>query len=290
MNTVGPDLALAHRLADTADAIALRHFTAGDTAWRAKSDGSPVSDADEQIELALRAQILRERPGDAVLGEEFGTGGTSGAGRRRWIIDAVDGTASFLAGEPEWSTLIALEEHGCVTLGLVTAPALHRRWWAGRGTGAWTRSSADNASDTDAAEPLVISGAEHLAEASVGIWPPPPRLSPENTAVATRVAAAAHTTRPALNWADPAPTREAIRKPSTGSGTCHGALLVATGQLDAFLLLGAGPWDIAPLVPIIEEAGGSYEDLTTTPNTQAVSALFTNHALRQQILDATSHR
>ena len=285
MNTIDPDLALAHRLADAADAIALRHFAAGDTAWRAKSDGSPVSAADEQIELALRAQILRERPSDAVQGEEFGI---RGLGHRRWIIDAVDGTASFLAGEPEWSTLIALEEPAAVTLGLVTAPALQRRWWAGRGTGAWTRSTAYTA--PGAAEPIVIAGAEHLAEASIGIWPPPARLSPNGTALAARIAAAARTTRPALNWADPTPTRGPIRKPSTGTGTCHGGLLVATGQLDAFLLLEAGPWDIAPLVPIIEEAGGSYDDLTTNPSTGTVSALFTNHKLRQQILNATNHR
>ena len=173
MNAIDPDLALAHRLGDAADAIALRHFAAGDTAWRAKSDGSPVSAADEQIELALRAQIQRERPSDAVQGEEFGT---RGLGDRRWIIDAVDGTASFLAGEPEWSTLIALEESGAITLGLVTAPALQRRWWAGRGTGAWTRSTAYTA--PGAAEPIVIAGAEHLAEASIGIWPPPARMSP----------------------------------------------------------------------------------------------------------------
>jgi len=284
MNTTD-DLALAHRLADAADAIALRHFAADDTAWRTKNDGSPVSAADEQIELALRALIQRERPADAVLGEEFGV---SSAGRRRWIIDAVDGTASFLAREPEFSTLIALEESGAITLGLVTAPALQRRWWARRTTGAWTRSTAHTA--PCAAEPLVISGAQSLTEASIGIWPPPARLSPQHTALAARVAAAARTTRPTLNWADPAPTREAIRKPSTGTGTCHGALLVATGQLDAFLLLGAGPWDIAPLIPIIEEAGGSYDDLTMDPSTGTVSALFTNHALRHQILNATNHR
>jgi histidinol-phosphatase len=118
---------------------------------------------------------------------------------------------------------------------------------------------------------------------------PPARLSPPHTALAARVAAAARTTRPTLNWADPAPTPGAIRKPSTGTGTCHGALLVATGQLDAFLLLGAGPWDIAPLIPIIEEAGGSYDDLTMDPSTGTVSALFTNHALRHQILNATNH-
>ena len=285
MNTVNPDLAFAHRLADAADAIALRHFATGDTAWRAKRDGSPVSIADEQVERTLRTLILRDRPGDAVLGEELGATGQS---RRRWIIDAIDGTASFLAGEPEWSTLIALEDQGAVTLGLVTAPALQRRWWAARGTGAWTCSTTRTG--PTAAQPLVITGAKSLGEASIGIWPPPPRLNPAHTELAARLAATAHATRPALNWADPVPSNNPIRKPSTGTGTCHGALLVATGQLDAFLLLGAGPWDVAPLVPIIEEAGGSYTDLTTTPNTDTVSALFANPALRQQILDVTNHR
>lgn len=285
MNTAD-DLALAHRLAHAADAIALRHFAADDTSWRIKKDdGSPVSAADEQIELALRALIQRERPADAVLGEEFGA---SGAGRRRWIIDAVDGTASFLAREPEFSTLIALEESGAISLGLVSAPALQRRWWAERPTGAWTRSTAHTA--PRAAEPLMISGAKNLSEASVGIWPPPARLTPPQTALAGRVAAAARITRPPLNWNDPAPPREPVRKPSTGTGTCHGALLVATGQLDAFLLLGAGPWDIAPLIPIVEEAGGTYDDLTEDPNAGTVSALFANHALRHEILDATNPR
>jgi histidinol-phosphatase len=285
VNTVSLDLAFAHRLADAADTIALRHFVTGDAVWRSKSDGSPVSIADEQIEHTLRTVIGRDHPGDAVLGEEFGATGQS---RRRWIIDAIDGTASFLAGEPEWSTLIALEDHGAITLGLVSAPVLQRRWWAARGTGAWTRSTTRTGPAT--ARPLVITGAERLGEASIGIWPPPPRLNPAHTEVAARLAAAAHATRPTLNWADPAPSNDPIRKPSAGTGTCHGALLVATGQLDAFLLLGAGPWDIAPLVPIVEEAGGSYSDLTTEPNTGTVSALFTNSALRQQILNAANHR
>lgn len=283
MTTTDQNLLLAHRLADAADAIAMDHFAAGDTAWRTKRDGSPVSVADEQIELALRARIQLECPGDAVLGEEFGN---SGVGLRRWIIDAIDGTASFLAGEPEWSTLIALEESGAITLGLVSAPALGRRWWAGRGTGSWTRSTIHTT--LGAAEPIVISGSEHLTEASIGIWPPPPRLNPHDIALASRIADAARTTRPAMNWADPAPTRGATRKPSSGTGTCHGALLVATGQLDAFLLLGAGPWDIAPLVPIIEEGGGTYDDLTVDPGTGTVSALFTNHALRHEIINAAT--
>jgi histidinol-phosphatase len=285
MNTIDPDLALAHRLADAADAIALRHFAAGDTAWRAKSDGSPVSAADEQIELALRAQILRERPSDAVQGEEFGT---RGLGHRRWIIDAVDGTASFLAGEPEWSTLIALEQQSRSLLGVVGAPALRRRWWAIRGAGAWTRPTGSSTRP----EPLAVTGASKLRDATVGIWPPPPRLSPPDAVIAARVAAAARATRPALDWTGTTPPSGPIRKPSTGTGTCHGALLVATGQLDAFLLLGAGPWDIAALVPIIEEAGGIYHDLSSHQHTDTRSGLFTNPALHQQMVDATirNHR
>lgn len=275
----GPDLAFAHRLADAADAIALRHFNTADTAWRTKKDGSPVSVADEQVEHSLRTLIQHERPGDSVLGEEFGGLGCS---RRRWVIDAIDGTASFLAGEPEWSTLIALEEAGTVMLGLVTAPALRRRWWAGRGSGAWMQTTASAAPTP--AQRMSIAGASSLGEATVGIWPPPPRLSPSSLAIAARVAATAQSTRPEANWTDAARSTGQIRKPSTGTGTCHGALLVATGRLDAFLLLGAGPWDIAALVPIIEEAGGTYTELAGPPSTDTASALFTNPALRPQIM------
>lgn len=279
MSDLAADLVFAHRLADAAEPIALRHFTAGNTAWRTKHDGSPVSEADEQIERALRAEVRRHRPGDALLGEELGA---AGHGRRRWVIDAVDGTASFLAGEPEWSTLIALEEKGAAQLGVIAAPVLQRRWWAARGNGAWTRSDA-----ADRAEPLTITGTSRLREATVGIWPPPSRLSPPHTDLAVRVAAAAGQTRPIVDWTGATQLPGPIRKPSTGTGCCHGALLVATGHLDAFLLLGAGPWDIAALIPIVEEAGGTYTDLPTPGHTR--SGLFTNLALHQQILDLTNH-
>ncbi|MEY9844823.1 inositol monophosphatase [Streptacidiphilus sp. MAP5-3] len=285
MTCTHPDSAFAHRLADAADAIALRSFRSGGTAWRAKSDGSPVSVADEQIEHTLRNLIQRERPGDAVLGEEFGA---AGCGQRRWVIDAIDGTASFLAGEPEWSTLIALEEDGTVVLGLVTAPALRRRWWAARGTGAWTQATDPAASAP--VERVTITGASNLGDAAIGIWPPPARLSPADLTVAARIAAAVRSTRPEADWTDPTRSSGPIRKPSTGTGTCHGALLVATGQLDAFLLLGAGPWDIAALVPIVEEAGGTYAGLTDAPSTDTTaSALFTNPSLRQEIINIANH-
>jgi histidinol-phosphatase len=284
MTGTSPDLAFAHHLADAADTIALRHFSTAGTAWHAKSDGSPVSIADEQIERTLRTWIQHERPGDSVLGEEFGA---LGHGRRRWIIDAVDGTASFLAGEPEWSTLIPLEEAGIVTLGLVTAPALRRRWWAARGTGAWTQATEPSAAP---AQRVTIAGASKLEEAAVGIWPPPPRSSPSNLAIAARLATTARHTRPEAHWTHTAGSTGPICKPSTGTGTCHGALLVATGQLDAFPLFGAGPWDIAALVPIIEEAGGTYTKLADARSTDTASALFTNPDLRQEIISLTNHR
>jgi histidinol-phosphatase len=292
MTGTDPDLALAHRLADAADTIALRRFSSADTAWRSKRDGSPVSIADEQIEHTLRNVIRRERPDDGVLGEEFGA---SGRGRRRWVIDAIDGTASFLAGEREWSTLIALEEDGTVLLGLVTAPALRRRWWAARGTGAWTQAT-DSAAPTTV-QRVTITGARSLGEAAVGIWPPPARFWPpparlrsSDLAIAARLAAAVRRTSPETDWTDATRSSSPIRKPSTGTGTCHGALLVATGQLDAFLLLGVGPWDIAALVPIIEEAGGAYAELADTPFADTASALFTNPNLHQQIIDIANHK
>jgi len=119
------DLTFAHHLADQEADTAQRHWRAGDTAAQIKTDGSPVSAADQEIEEALRRRIHKKHPDDAIIGEETGA---HGQGRRGWVVDAIDGTAGFLAGEPEWSTLIALEDGGRITLGVVSAPALGRRW------------------------------------------------------------------------------------------------------------------------------------------------------------------
>ncbi|MEU7061914.1 inositol monophosphatase family protein [Streptomyces sp. NPDC046197] len=273
-------MTLAHRLSDQAEIIAQRHLSTAGIAVQTKIDGSPATAADHEIEQALRSMISREHPADAFLGEEFGAHGSS---THRWIIDAIDGTASFLAGEPEWSTLIALEEHGSVSMGMVSAPALHRRWWAACGSGAWT--STYPAHPAAPPQRLTITGATKLHEARIGIWPPPSRLSEADRAMAAELAARAAQTRPALDWGAPQPTCPPPPKPSTGSGTCHGALLVATGHLDAFLLLGAGPWDIAALVPIIKEAGGAFSDLSGTRETNTKAALFSNISLHGQILD-----
>ncbi|MCI3276648.1 inositol monophosphatase family protein [Streptomyces cylindrosporus] len=274
------DLELVHRLADEADAIARRYFSSATIESRAKSDGSPVTDADREIEFVLRSLIRQECPGDAFIGEEFGA---LGHGRRRWIIDAIDGTASFIAGEPEWSTLIALEEDGRITLGMVSAPALGRRWWARPDSGSWTGSCPSNP-DTPAHR-LALTEGPSAQNAAIGIWPPPSRLNQQERAAAARLARGVRQVRPLLDWTTADPTAPAPRKPSTGSGTCHGALLVATGQLDAFLLLGAGPWDIAPLIPIVQEAGGTFSDLTGQHRTDTGAALFARPGLHQQLLD-----
>ncbi|MGW7243936.1 inositol monophosphatase family protein [Streptomyces sp. NPDC054804] len=274
------DLELAHRLADQADAIARRYFSTATIESRIKSDGSPVTDADREIELILRSLIRLEHPDDGFIGEEFGA---HGHGRRRWIIDAIDGTASFLAGEPEWSTLIAVEEDGRITLGMVSAPALGHRWWASPNSGSWAGPCPSNPAAP--LHRLALSQGGSAQDAAVGIWPPPSRLNQQEHAVAARLARGVSRVRPSLDWTAAVPIAPAPRKPSIGSGTCHGALLVATGQLDAFLLLGAGPWDIAPLIPIVQEAGGTFSDLTGQHRHDTGAALFARPGLHQQLLD-----
>ena len=135
MPPVNPDLDLALRLADLADSMSLPAFRSQDHQVRTKPDHTPVTETDEAIEAALRAELARSRPGDAVLGEE---GGASGNSRRRWILDPIDGTKNFMSGIPLYGTLIALEVDGVIEVAVVSMPALNRtRYQAVRGGGAW---------------------------------------------------------------------------------------------------------------------------------------------------------
>ncbi|MEY4320764.1 MAG: hypothetical protein RLZZ471_705, partial [Actinomycetota bacterium] len=134
--TYSDDLALAHELANLADEITLDRFRAQDLKIETKPDASPVTDADQAAERALKAHLLAKRPTDALIGEEYGT---SGQASRTWIIDPIDGTANFMRGVPVWATLIALAIDGKPTVSVVSAPALGRRWWAAPNIGAWTR-------------------------------------------------------------------------------------------------------------------------------------------------------
>src|SRR4249920_1155217 len=123
---MSPDLELALALADAADAISLSRFRASDLRVETKPDLTPVTEADTAVEAAIRARLAADRPDDGLLGEEFGT---VAGGSRRWIVDPIDGTRNYSRGIPVWATLIALEEDGELRLGVVSAPALGRRWW-----------------------------------------------------------------------------------------------------------------------------------------------------------------
>src|ERR1700727_1632576 len=129
------DLAVALALADQADAVTLDRFGAVDLQVETKPDLTPVSDADHAVETGLRETLARIRPDDSILGEEFG-GATTLAGRQ-WIIDPIDGTKNFVRGVPVWASLVALLDDGVPQVGVVSAPALHRRWWASARAGAF---------------------------------------------------------------------------------------------------------------------------------------------------------
>jgi histidinol-phosphatase len=254
------DLALAHLLADTADAISTARFRAQDLHIESKPDLTPVSDADTAVEKALRATLARTRPRDGVLGEEFGASeAAAGPGNRQWVIDPIDGTKNFVRGVPIWATLIALMEGDQVVVGLVSAPALGRRWWAARGHGAFAgRHPA-------AATPIRVSGVSRLADASfcyssLPHWEETGRLSGMLDIM-----------------------RQCWR--SRAYGDFYGYMLVAEGAVDVMVEPELSLWDVAALVPIVTEAGGTFTDLSGVAGPARGSAVATNGKLHTGILD-----
>ena len=216
---MSPDLALALSLADAADAISLGRFRASDLLVETKPDRTPVTEADRAVEEAIRERLARERPDDGMLGEEFGV---TGGGSRRWIVDPIDGTRNYSRGIPVWATLIALEEDGAIQLGVVSAPALGRRWWAERGAGAFV-----NGDPIHVSRRRPRSRTPSCASRSSGRC----RRSP--TAAGTRA-------RYGDFWAH---------------------MLVAEGAVDGAIdAIGVKVWDLAALQPIVEEAGGRFSD------------------------------
>jgi histidinol-phosphatase len=253
------DLALAQALADRADAVTMARFQAADLVVESKPDLTPVTDADRAVEEAIRAELSRTRPDDAVVGEEFGaSSGSGGAGPRRWIVDPIDGTKNYVRGVPVWATLIALEADGEVVVGVVSAPALNRRWWAGRGTGAWVATGSD-------VRRCRVSRVATLAEASVSYssftgWEPSAR--DRFVAMLDRV------------W----------RTRAFGDFWSH--LLVAEGVVDVSCEPEVSLWDLAALQPIVEEAGGRFTDLAGAPGPQHGSCVCTNGLLHDEVLAA----
>jgi len=260
MPNYADDLALAHMLADTADAISLNRFRSLNLEVTSKPDLTPVSDADTAVEKALRATLARTRPRDGVFGEEFGaTDAPAGPGQRRWVIDPIDGTKNYIRGVPIWATLIALMDGDRAVVGLVSAPALGRRWWAAIGHGAFAGRH------TAAATPIHVSGVRRLADASF-----------------------CYSSLPAWEETGRLPAMLDIMRRTWRScayGDFYGYMLVAESAVDIMVEPKLSLWDVAALVPIVTEAGGTFTDLNGHPGPAGGSAIATNGALHADVLD-----
>jgi histidinol-phosphatase len=252
-----PDLQFALRLADEADALSMARFRATDLVVTTKPDLSPVSDADKAVEQAIRSAIGRDRHGDSVLGEEFGTIGQSS---RQWIIDPIDGTKNYVRGVPVWATLIALAIDGVPQVGVVSAPALGKRWWAAKGSGAWMRDAVLGEDERG----IHVSAVADLADASASCsglsrWDAAGKL--ENYLALSRTV-----------WR----TRD--------YGDMWPYMMVAEGRVDVAGELDLQVYDMAALVPIVEEAGGTFTSVTGEPGPWHHSAVATNGRLHDAVL------
>ncbi|MBU6245582.1 MAG: histidinol-phosphatase [Actinomycetales bacterium] len=248
------DLDLALQMAQVADGLTMGRFGAADLVIDTKPDLTPVTEADRAVEQTLRAMIAEARPQDAVLGEEFGS--TGSADGRLWILDPIDGTKNYVRGVPVWATLIALLEAGEVVIGVVSAPALHRRWWAGLGLGAWASVAGGEPTR------LRASGVRALADASFSF----------SDAVGWGSAAAGLQALQSVTWRQ------------RGYGDFWSHMLVAEGAVDIAAEPDLGPWDIAAMIPIVQEAGGQMTALDGGPALAGGSAVTTNGHLHQEVL------
>jgi histidinol-phosphatase len=246
---------LAHVLADQADSISMERFKAQDLQVETKPDLTPVTDADRAIEEQLRISLSRARTRDAVMGEEFGT---TGHGSRKWVLDPIDGTKNFVRGVPVWATLVALMDGDEAVVGLVSAPALNRRWWAAKGVGAWTGRRLENATR------CTVSGVRTLADASLSYS-----------------SLSGWEERDALDgFLDL--TRSVWRTRAYGDFWSY--MLLAEGAVDIACEPEVALWDLAAVDIIVREAGGRFTDLSGTPGPAGGSALATNGALHDAAL------
>lgn len=244
------DLRLALRLADAADAITAERFQAAGLRVDTKPDRSLVTDADLATEQALRDLLQRERPGHGIVGEELGEAGDT---EWRWVLDPIDGTANYARGVPVWATLIALSHAGEPVCAVVSAPALHRRWWASRGGGARSERG-----------PLRVSRVAALADAYV------------STTDARDF--------DARGLGDAYRTLTAHCRSVRAFGDFWSHMLVAEGVIDLGLDPIVSPWDLAAPQLIVEEAGGRFTDLRGDRRIDGGDALSSNGLLHDEAL------
>jgi histidinol-phosphatase len=232
------DLRLALALADAADDITMRHFQSATLSVRTKDDRTPVSEADEAVERMIRETLARERPDDGIVGEEFGTVTRA----RNWIIDPIDATKNYVRGIPVFATLIALDDF----VGVVSAPALKRRWWATRGDGAFCNGRR-----------LRVSSVATIEGGYADL--------PYNDKTAALI-------------------RRSGRTRCFGDFWQH--MLVAEGAIDIAYDPIAAWWDMAPILVIVEEAGGRFTNLAGEARADGGSGVSTNGMLHDDVLAA----
>lgn len=257
------DLAFAHRLADIADAITLDRYQAQDLAISTKPDNTPVTDADRSTEQAITAAIAKERAQDGIVGEEFGNSKESA--QRYWVIDPIDGTKNFMRGVPTWATLIGLVERSSdgkesVVVGIVSAPALSRRWFASKGSGAYVTFAVG------APKKISVSKVNSISDSSIAYsdfmgWN-------EKLSSFRKLLDSARRTR--------------------GYGDFWSHMLVAEGAVDVAIEPSLALWDMAALDVIVREAGGEFSGTNGISGPFQKSGLSTNGILHTKIVEALS--
>ena len=267
------DLALAHALADLADAISLNRYQAQDLVITTKPDNTPVTDADRAVETAIREALATHRQTDGLVGEEFGS--DKGTSNRYWVIDPIDGTKNFMRGVPTWATLIALvnvDSSGIeeVVVGIASAPALARRWSAAKGLGAYVRFNSGSADDLweefDASsneKKISVSKVAKLSDASISYsdfvgWGD--RLEPFQKMLANA-------------WR------------TRGIGDFWSHMLVAEGAVDVAIEPSLAVWDMAALDIIVREAGGAFTNTAGQNGPFGGSGVSTNGALHNAVIN-----
>ncbi len=252
MPSASPELELALRLAGVADSVTLMGFTSKAFVHGVKADSTDVTDIDKSAEHAVREAIMAERPSDGFLGEEFGH--VNPTARAQWVVDPIDGTSNFVRGVPVWATLIALVVDGNPVIGVVSAPALGRRWWAEVGHGAFVNGHQIHVSSVTALDDAHVSITHSRGWNDLGLGQ---RLV----------------------------DLQSQAKRSRGFGDFWQHMLVAEGAIDVAIdAIGLQPYDNAALYPIVTEAGGSITDRFGIPSWQSNSQISTNGPLHDAVL------
>jgi histidinol phosphatase-like enzyme (inositol monophosphatase family) len=256
MSELTSRLEFAVRAARVAGDISLEYYRKDDLAVDLKADDSPVTVADRLAETKLRELIAESFPDDGILGEEMPE--REGKNGYRWILDPIDGTKSFIHGVPLYGTLIGMERDGESVLGVIRLPVLDECVYAAKGHGAWY------AWGQEPPKPARVSSTRTLRE---GLFVTSEVTSYEEThrrAAFDRMIAAARLSR---NWGD-----------------CFGYMLVATGRADVMVDPIMCSWDAAPMLPIFQEAGGTFTDWNGNPTIHAGEGVATNGLLLDEVL------